>query len=180
MKAFKYFAAICILLGGIGNLFKGSAIAASFCLVLGSLILPPISNTLVNNIKVWNIKGFRYATYTILLILIGINVEPNKKLTKSNFKKDEIRKTVAVDKPQIKLSPKDKDESEFWEKFDPIVKQRIYKLIEEKDCAGLQQEFNVTADNMDRLQATGKSGSRNLELMDFLDDEMKRLDCYNN
>ena len=50
-------------------------------------------------------------------------------------------------------------------------------MIKEKDCAGLQSEFNITADNMDRLQSAGKSGSRNLELMAFLEDKIKELDC---
>ena len=80
---------------------------------------------------------------------------------------------------QSQLSKMEKDHSAFWKKFDPIVKKRVYDLIEQKDCAGLQDEFNIAADNMDKLQVTGKSGSRNLELMDFLDNQMKKLDCYN-
>lgn len=44
---------------------------------------------------------------------------------------------------------------------------------------GLQEEFNITADNMDKLQSTGKSVSTNLDLMDFLKDKMKELDCHN-
>jgi len=51
-------------------------------------------------------------------------------------------------------------------------------LIKKKDCQGLQEEFKVTADNMDRIQASGGDGSRNLDLMNFLEDQMQDLDCH--
>ncbi|MCB0746484.1 MAG: hypothetical protein KDC90_03390 [Ignavibacteriae bacterium] len=82
-------------------------------------------------------------------------------------------KEVEKEEPKMKM-----DNSAFWNEFDPIVKERIHKLIENKDCAGLQQEFNNTADNMDRIQNAGGSGSRNLKLLTFLEDKMKELDCY--
>lgn len=82
-------------------------------------------------------------------------------------------KEVEKEEPKMKM-----DNSAFWNEFDPIVKERIHKLIVNKDCAGLQQEFNITADNMDRIQNAGGSGSRNLKLLTFLEDKMKDLDCY--
>jgi len=70
------------------------------------------------------------------------------------------------------------DNSDFWSKYDPIVKRRIYNLIKNKDCKELQNEFNITADNLDRIQNSGGSGNRNLELMDFLNEKMNELGCY--
>jgi hypothetical protein len=68
-----------------------------------------------------------------------------------------------------------------WVKFDPIVKTRIYELIRNKDCDGLQAQFNITADNMDRLFDAGniRNGSRNSKLLGFIDEKMEELGCYN-
>jgi len=79
--------------------------------------------------------------------------------------------------PSSKLLPKGINDS-FWEKYDPIVKDRALDLIIRKDCSGLQDEFNITADNMDKLQSAGKSASRNIDLMNFLEEQMKELDCH--
>lgn len=66
---------------------------------------------------------------------------------------------------------------DFWNKFDPIVKERIYELIVSKDCKGLQKEFNIAADNMDRVQSSGKSGGKFLDLMEFIIEKKEELHC---
>ncbi len=88
-----------------------------------------------------------------------------------------LLKIVLAKTPNIQKDEIDIDNSSFWQEFDPIVKERVYKLIKEKDCEGLQKEFNITADNMDRLQVNGKSATKNIDLMRFLEETMKELDC---
>ena len=67
------------------------------------------------------------------------------------------------------------DNSEFWNNYDRTVKLRIYKLIKNKDCQGLQNEFNTTYNNTDsQIARTGKGNS---DLMDFIDDKMIELGC---
>lgn len=104
-------------------------------------------------------------------------VEVSKKeISFSTAPKAEVKSKVKpanIQKEEIQI-----DNSDFWNEFDPIVKERVYKMIKEKDCTGLQEEFNVTADNMDRLQASGRSGARNLDLMNFLEEKMQELDCH--
>lgn len=59
-----------------------------------------------------------------------------------------------------------------------IEQKKVYKFIENKDCAGLQSEFNTAANNMDNHHKAGKKGGKFLELMDFLDLELKKAGCY--
>lgn len=124
-------------------------------------------------------KKVKYVLIGIIALgVIGAIVKTKKKDIDSNKvtteKIDEAPKKIEQEKKLIDL-----DNSKFWDEFDPVVKIRIYKMIEEKDCSGLQVEFNTTADNMDKLQSAGKSASRNIDLMDFLEDKMKDLDCHN-
>ena len=124
-------------------------------------------------------KKVKYVLIGIVALgVIGAILKPKKKEIDSNKvateKIEEAPKKTAQEKKLIDL-----DNSKFWNEFDPVVKIRIYKMIEEKNCSGLQDEFNTTADNMDKLQSAGKSASRNIDLMDFLEDKMKDLDCHN-
>lgn len=70
-------------------------------------------------------------------------------------------------------------DDDFWNKYDPLVKNRIYKLIVKKDCRGLQKEFNTSTDMMERKQKSGISASKELDLSNFLDKKMRELNCYN-
>lgn len=124
-------------------------------------------------------KKVKYVLIGIVALgVIGAIVKTKKKDIDSNKvtteKIEEAPKKIEQEKKLIDL-----DNSKFWDEFDPIVKIRIYKMIEEKNCSGLQDEFNTTADNMDKLQSAGKSASRNIDLMEFLEDKMKDLDCHN-
>ena len=110
----------------------------------------------------------------IALGVIGNLLNPRKK-EEDKLNKEEKKSTTVDIK---KKSDLELDDSDFWTLYDPIVKQIVYKLIEKKDCQGLQKEFDVTAENMDRLQKAGKSASRNIELMDFLENKMKEFDCH--
>ncbi len=87
------------------------------------------------------------------------------------------QKKEAIRQEKIKFNEIMGDDS-FWNTYDPLVKRRIYNLIIKKDCRGLQEEFTVSADRMDVKQAQGRSASRELELMDFIDDKKRELGCY--
>ena len=124
-------------------------------------------------------KKVKYVLIGIIALgVIGAILKPKKKEIDSNkIATEKIEKAPKKTEQEKKLI--DLDNSKFWDEFDPVVKIRIYKMIEEKNCSGLQDEFNTTADNMDKLQSAGKSASRNIDLMDFLEDKMKDLDCHN-
>jgi hypothetical protein len=93
--------------------------------------------------------------YFILFLFIGVTIKKQVKKIENPVASTEMNldTTTEVIKlnaktPNIQKEEIDIDNSSFWQEFDPIVKERVYKLIKEKDCEGLQKEFDITADNM--------------------------------
>lgn len=176
MKNIKYVLGSFFIIGGIGNIFKNSVLGGLFLVTLGLLIFPPVSEKLLKAFELLKNKYIRYGLYLVLFVLAGSfikNIDKHTSTTSTKVAAQEVKISKDTKKEPIEL-----DHAKFWDKYDPIVKQRVYKMMEEKDCVGLQQEFEITADNMDKLQATGKSGERNLSLMQFLEERMKELDCH--
>lgn len=173
MKKIKYVLSVILIIAGLGGLVKNSLVAGLLLIILGILFFPQISDKIANGFKIWKNKFVRYTTYVFLFLVAGSLMKKTETESSKVPVKEEVQALELKNEPKIKM-----DNSEFWKKFDPIVKQRIYQMIKDKDCASLQQEFNTTADNMDRLQKAGKSASRNLDLMNFLDNQMKELECY--
>lgn len=64
-----------------------------------------------------------------------------------------------------------------WDSYDSIVKVRIDSLVKNKDCNGLQKEFDVSSDNSTHHYEM--TGVNNLKLMDYLDYQLKSCGCYN-
>lgn len=63
-----------------------------------------------------------------------------------------------------------------WEDYSPAVKQRIDGLVANKDCTGLQEEFdNADANNEATMSRTGHN---NADLMAYLDEQMQAAGCY--
>lgn len=177
MKTIKYVLGFFLILGGLGCVFKGTIIGGLLFLLLGIIFLPPVSLLMDEKLAIWRNRYARYGLYVGIFLIASSIIRKSETIVSDEnpVAKSQIV-TNEIDRQEEE--PMDLDNSKFWEKFDPIVKQRIYKMIKEKDCAGLQQEFNVTADNMDRLQASGMSGSRNLDLMSFLEGQMKEMGCH--
>ena len=63
-----------------------------------------------------------------------------------------------------------------WDSYDSIVKVRIDSLVKNKDCKGLQEEFDVSSDNS--TNHYNKTGVSNLNLMDYIDYQLKSCGCY--
>ena len=71
---------------------------------------------------------------------------------------------------------------DFWDKFSPIVKERVNTLIINKDCKGLQKEFDTTEENHNRNVERFGYGKQNYhftDLMGYIDDNMRKIGCYN-
>ena len=64
-----------------------------------------------------------------------------------------------------------------WSNYSPMVKTRIDNFVKEKDCNGLQSEFDAADKNSD-LQRN-RTGEGNADLMAYLDEKMKECGCYN-
>lgn len=59
-----------------------------------------------------------------------------------------------------------------WSAYTPDLKQRILK----SNCAELQREFEAAANNSDRQRE--RTGSGNLNLMNYIDERLKAKGCY--
>lgn len=177
MKTVKYVLGFFLILGGLGGIFKSSIIGGLLFLSLGVILLPPVSLLIAERLAIWKNRYLRYGLYVGISLIASSTVRKSEMIVSQESQISKYK--IVKNETDIKIKePMDLDNSKFWNEFDPTVKQRVYKMIEEKDCTGLQQEFNVTAENMDRLQASGKRASRNLDLMDFLEEQMKELDCH--
>ena len=195
MKVVKFIVGGIFIISALGMFGQKEFLTGLIFALLGLIILPPISENLKQKLKIWQSKAVRYITYVALFILSGIFMN-NKDAIKSYNKETEIKKSseasiTSTDKEKAivfngnaekvgeKIIDKEQeykdevenefqnDDSDFWEKFDPIVKRRVYDLIKNKDCEGLQKEYNITADNLDRIHNSGGTSSRNLDLMFF-------------
>jgi hypothetical protein len=92
-------------------------------------------------------------------------------------RKKEITKEMKI-AGEIRKFNKIMGNNDFWNKYDPLVKKRIYKLIIEKNCKGLQEEYNTAANMMEKKQKSGIRASKEVELVTFLDNKMRDLNCY--
>jgi hypothetical protein len=206
MKVVKFILGGLFLISALGMFGQKEFLTGLIFASLGLVFLPPISENLKQKFKLWQSKAVRYITYVALFILSGVFIS-NRDAIKSYNEETAIKKnpeasTISTDKEKAivfngngekvgeKIIDKEQeyknevenefqnDDSDFWEKFDPIVKRRVYDLIKNKDCEGLQKEYNITADNLDRIHNSGGTSSRNLDLMFFLDEKMKDIGCY--
>ena len=206
MKVVKFIVGGVFIISAFGMFGQKEFLTGLIFASLGLIILPPISETLKQKLELWQSKAVRYITYVALFILSGVFIS-NRDAIKSYNEETAIKKnpeasTISTDKEKAivfngngekvgeKIIDKEQeyknevenefqnDDSDFWKKFDPIVKRRVYDLIKNKDCEGLQKEYNITADNLDRIHNSGGTSSRNLDLMFFLDEKMKDIGCY--
>lgn len=63
-----------------------------------------------------------------------------------------------------------------WNRYSPVLKERIIKNIESRNCRALQADFDRAYENSNlKRRRTGKGNS---ELMALLDDKMMSIGCY--
>lgn len=87
-----------------------------------------------------------------------------------------IEKRVAEEKRKFNAVMGNDD---FWNKYNPLLKKRIYKMILDKNCGELQESFTNAANMADLKHSRGGKANKEVALMDFLDEKMKELGCYN-
>jgi hypothetical protein len=312
MKIAKYILSIFLIIGGFGFIAKGNFIVGLFTLILGVILLPPISEKIKGQVKFFKNKNIRYGIYIGLFIIAGV-LMPKKNTENFNSKEDvlisyiknnksdkslqnikrlaeigsmfensnyslrhphdgyiseeydsiknvavlifdpkfdyddsdntsflkkdtengklkgysvqyEINKNDSVilkkttitytniikeflsisDVPNVKsfvdegiIKQREKQlvreekfatenrklndimgDDDFWDNYDHLVKKRIYKLIIEKNCNELQNEYNTAANIMEGKQTNGIRATKEVELVSFLDDKMRDLECY--
>lgn len=152
-------------LGAIIALMSYRYLAIILFILAGSLLIPKISKLIIQKIPILITNSLRYATI-VILFLIGLTQIGNMK-GKSNTNPEAIKhKTI------------DGIYDDFWDLYAPEVKKRAIKLVEAKDCKGLQREFDIADQNFQNMTKGTKQSHRNTEYMQFLDNQMEECGCY--
>jgi len=99
MKTFKYVLGVLILLCSFAAFAEGSVGAGLSSIILGLVILPPISDKLKEKFSFWQKKPVRYVSYVALLAIIGATL-PNKDSSPSS--ESGISKKVLVEEESTK------------------------------------------------------------------------------
>ena len=73
MKVIKYVFGVLIILASFGGFFEGKFVIGLTFLVLGVILLPPISEKIKETLSTWNNKAVRYAVYFGLLVIGGMS-----------------------------------------------------------------------------------------------------------
>jgi hypothetical protein len=63
-----------------------------------------------------------------------------------------------------------------WDSYSPQVKINLDEMMEAKDCAGLQAQFDISYDNNDATM--NRVGHNNADLMRYTDEAMRIAGCY--
>ena len=99
MKTFKYVLGVLILLCSFAAFAESSVGAGLSSIILGLVILPPISDKLKEKFSFWQKKPVRYVSYVALLAIIGATL-PNKDSSSSS--ESGISKKVLVEEGSTK------------------------------------------------------------------------------
>ncbi|RRQ46501.1 hypothetical protein [Chryseobacterium sp. SC28] len=202
MKVFKFILAVFFITAALGGVIQKQFPVSIVFLILGTLLLPPISEQIKENFKLWQSKGIRYVTYIFLFFIAGATMDKSKlpKAATGNDKTPTVTQTEIdrTEKPHVVENGKSgvynadgekigtqettavdnsMDDSDFWDNYSLEVKERIHGLIRNKDCQGLQIEFETAYQNNEAQKR--RTGRNNAELLDFIDNNMRKMDCYN-
>ena len=196
MRIVKFIIGALFIIAALGMFAQKEILAGLISVVLGAIILPPVSEKIKEKFQQWNSKVIRYISYAVLLVIISISTNKTKfselSQNSSVIKIEEKQKPTAsetgksgvynangekVGTIENKVEVETMDNSDFWENYNPNVKVRIHELIKNKDCPGLQKEFD-NAHNNNQAQKN-RTGRNNAELLDFIDNAMYKLGCYN-
>lgn len=83
----------------------------------------------------------------------------------------------SVNNPQDELVETETARTDVqWESYSPEVKIRLDAMMEAKDCAGLQAQFEITDANNDATM--NRVGHNNAKLMAYTDEAMRIAGCY--
>ncbi len=90
----KYIVAVLIILSALGGIFSGDILTGLLFLILGVIILPPISDNLKEKVKLWQNKAVRYVSYFALMVFAGAFINKDNE---NSTKKGEISNQFVIE-----------------------------------------------------------------------------------
>lgn len=115
MKVVKYILGVILILASIGGLSEGKIIAAVSIAVLGTLLLPPVTDWLKNKFILWQKKIVRYLSYIILFAMFASTIEraPDKNSIVSNTSEQSYGSQPSEQATESQPLTKEKEEKEI-------------------------------------------------------------------
>ena len=119
-------------------------------------------------------KFFKYLLYFFVAsaILNGIIESFKEEPIRQDSGNEEIVERESSKKEEVKDKESKPQGEPNWSLYTPELKGRILN----SNCAELQKEFDIAADNSDMQRA--RTGSGNLRLMYFIDKRLRSKGCY--
>lgn len=78
MRIVKFIIGALFIIAALGMIAQKEVFAGLISVILGVIILPPVSEKIKVKFQQWNIKGVRYVSYAVLLAVIGITTNKTK------------------------------------------------------------------------------------------------------
>ena len=78
MRIVKFIIGALFIIAALGMFAQKEILAGLISVVLGAIILPPVSEKIKEKFQQWNSKVIRYISYAVLLVIISISTNKTK------------------------------------------------------------------------------------------------------
>ncbi|MEL4308940.1 hypothetical protein [Joostella sp. CR20] len=131
MKVIKYIASVLLIISALGGISKGDFLTGLLFLILGIIILPPVSDILKEKFKLWQNKAVRYITYITFILIAGATID-KPEMNDSSSSQEEPRVVDKNTKNKVRYINLDKTYyDENMKKVEPDDNDVIYRVVEE-------------------------------------------------
>ena len=177
MKTFKYVLGVLILLSSFAAFAESSVGAGLSSIILGLVILPPISDKLKEKFSFWQKKPVRYVSYVALLAIIGATAPDMDNISSGSSLESDISKT-----PYEKyLSQSEKDISALSDvtkknrdtTITNLKKNSIYKELVDKKT--VSKDYLLVLHAVSQLLSNQYDEGKSSNLSMDIDDKMQAI-----
>ena len=177
MKTFKYVLGVLILLCSFAAFAESSVGAGLSSIILGLVILPPISDKLKEKFSFWQKKPVRYVSYVALLAIIGATAPDMDNIGSGSSSESDISKT-----PYEKyLSQSEKDISALSDvtkknrdtTITNLKKNSIYKELVDKKT--VSKDYLLVLHAVSQLLSNQYNEGKSSNLSMDIDDKMQAI-----
>lgn len=177
MKTFKYVLGVLILLSSFAAFAESSVGAGLSSIILGLVILPPISDKLKEKFSFWQKKPVRYVSYVALLAIIGATAPDMDNIGSGSSSESDISKT-----PYEKyLSQSEKDISALSDvtkknrdtTITNLKKNSIYKELVDKKT--VSKDYLLILHAVSQLLSNQYDEGKSSNLSMDIDDKMQAI-----
>ena len=177
MKTFKYVLGVLILLCSFAAFAEGSVGAGLSSIILGLVILPPISDKLKEKFNFWQKKPVRYVSYVALLAIIGATAPDMDNIGSGSSSELDISKTLF----EKYLSQSEKDISALSDvtkknrdtTITNLKKNSIYKELVDKKT--VSKDYLLVLHAVSQLLSNQYNEGKSSNLSMDIDDKMQAI-----